>query len=537
MVKMRVHKMLLGLAIAVAISALAFPATRAAAACDALPQDKGQASYSFKVNTAGSYILWVRMAMQAPDHDSVFVQVDTQCPLNVGDKALDGLAWVDYASGNPATTIAVDLTAGTHTVKIAGREAGAVADKVMFVGDPNCVPTGLGDNCMAATTTPAPLGSKLQTPAQLKAETEAQTKSMLPTALKVSAVAATLSALAFMVVAFIAFERRVKSQPMLIGQVVVGGEPYADLHIIRRLAYFARQHWLMVAICGAIVIAGITVSIVAAAAYPIFEAESGTLSGGAKVIDWTGASGSKVVVFQVNPATASGGGTSSGSKSSGSGSGGTSSGGGGSSGGGATGTCAVSTPHVPDGPDGMGGCWPGPSNTGPNASEASMAAYGGSCTINSANVTIDSRVINCSPLSVGAAAANLVIKNSYIKGGVISQDTATFTVQDSLLDNGLSYPACSGGSCSAGKYACGDPNNATFDCGVGYKNFTILRTEIINSNRAAYCESTCTIQDSYFHGTNLWPDASNLAHASSVRNEQYLTLRHNALGCDYTGPF
>lgn len=39
------------------------------------------------------------------------------------------------------------------------------------------------------------------------------------------------------------------------------------------------------------------------------------------------------------------------------------------------------------------------------------------------------------------------------------------------------------------------------------------------------------------HGTNLWPDQTNLAHASGVRSEQYLTLRHNALGCDYNGPF
>lgn len=199
--------------------------------------------------------------------------------------------------------------------------------------------------------------------------------------------------------------------------------------------------------------------------------------------------------------------------------------------------CAVTTPHVPDGPDGMGGCWPGPSNTGPNASAGSMAIYGGSCTINSPNVTIDSKVVNCSPLTVGASASNLVIKNSYVNGGVISNDTATFTIQDSFINNAVSYPACSDHSCSAGLYACGDPNNATTDCGVGYKNFTILRTEIINSNRAAYCESTCTIKDSYFHGTNLWPDASNLAHASSVRAEQYLTLQHNALACDYTGPF
>lgn len=166
-----------------------------------------------------------------------------------------------------------------------------------------------------------------------------------------------------------------------------------------------------------------------------------------------------------------------------------------------------------------------------------MAAYSGSCTINSANVTIDSKVINCSPLNISSGASNVVIKNSYIMGGVINQSTESFTIQDSLVDNGLSYPACSDGSCSAGTYACGDPNNATFDCGVGYKNFTILRTEIVNTNRAAYCESTCTIEDSYFHGTNLWPDVSDLAHASSVRAEQYLTLRHNSLGCDYTGPF
>ena len=203
------------------------------------------------------------------------------------------------------------------------------------------------------------------------------------------------------------------------------------------------------------------------------------------------------------------------------------------------GSCAVGTQHVPDGPDGMGGCWPGPSNTGPNAAESSMSAYTGSCTINSPNVTIDSKVVNCSPVFVGSSASGLVIKNSYVKGGVIqSSGSASFTIQDSLVDNAVHYNACTSPStCAAGNYACGDPNNATTECGVGYRNFTILRTEIINTNRAAYCESTCTIQDNYFHGTNLWPDHTNLAHASSVRNEQYLTLRHNALGCDYAEPF
>jgi hypothetical protein len=45
------------------------------------------------------------------------------------------------------------------------------------------------------------------------------------------------------------------------------------------------------------------------------------------------------------------------------------------------------------------------------------------------------------------------------------------------------------------------------------------------------------IKDSYFHGTNLWPDESDEVHASSTRVEQQTTLVHNSLGCDYQGPF
>lgn len=215
------------------------------------------------------------------------------------------------------------------------------------------------------------------------------------------------------------------------------------------------------------------------------------------------------------------------------------------SGGGTTG-CATTTPHVPDGPDGMGGCWPGPSNTGPNALEADMASYSGPCTITASNTVIDSKVVHCATLLIAAGAQNVLIKNSYVLGGVIQQDentTSSFTIQDSQIDNSEAYPACSDQNhdgqpdCPAGPYACGSPVNQTTECGVGYSNYTILRSEIINSNRAAYCEYTCTIQDSYFHGTNLWPDSTNAAHASSVRNEQYLTLKHNAIGCDFKGPF
>jgi len=207
-------------------------------------------------------------------------------------------------------------------------------------------------------------------------------------------------------------------------------------------------------------------------------------------------------------------------------------------GGGGGGTCASSTPNTPDGPDNAGGCFPGPSNTGPNAAASTMPTYTGSCTITTQNFVIDSMVVNCRTIDV--RASGFVLKNSYLNGGIVqSNGTPSFTVQDSFIDSGVQYPACSNGSCPAGKYACGDPNNATTDCGITGTNYTVLRTELINSNRAAYCEAPgpCLIQDNYFHGTNLWPDASNKAHASSVREEQNATIRHNSLHCSYTGPF
>ena len=227
----------------------------------------------------------------------------------------------------------------------------------------------------------------------------------------------------------------------------------------------------------------------------------------------------------------------------------------------ASGACGVSTANVPDGPDGRGGCFPGPSNTGPSWAEPAAtikdsngntvtnpaytaALYTGSCTISAANVTIDSKIIKCSPLNVGPSASGLLIKNAYVLGGVIQNSgSASFTIQDSIIDNAVSRPACSDMNgdgkpdCPAGQYACGDLNNGTTECGIGYQNFTVLRSEVMHTNRGAYCESKCTIQDSYFHGTNLWPDKSNNVHASGVRNEQYLTLKHNSLGCDYPGPF
>lgn len=175
--------------------------------------------------------------------------------------------------------------------------------------------------------------------------------------------------------------------------------------------------------------------------------------------------------------------------------------------------CAVSTSHVPDGPDGMGGCFPGPSNTGVPAG-TTLTAYTGPCTITVANTVIDSKNVTCDGLNI--QTTGVVIRKSVVKHGVSGSSSASFTIEDSLIDG------------TTNGYAC-------IDCGVDGRNFTVLRTEITNTNRGAYCDSNCLIKDSWVHGTTLNPASG--AHASGVRMEQYTTLTHNTLACDYTGPY
>ena len=58
---------------------------------------------------------------------------------------------------------------------------------------------------------------------------------------------------------------------------------------------------------------------------------------------------------------------------------------------------------------------------------------------------------------MASGGGGFVLKNSYLNGGIVqSGGAAAFTVQDSFIDSGVQYPACSNGSCPAGKYACGD---------------------------------------------------------------------------------
>ena len=82
--------------------------------------------------------------------------------------------------------------------------------------------------------------------------------------------------------------------------------------------------------------------------------------------------------------------------------------------------CASTSANVPDGSDGRGGCFPGVSNTGPSAPATSMADLHRVLHDHpTANVVIDSKVVNCRTLVVASGGGGLVLKNSYLNGGIV----------------------------------------------------------------------------------------------------------------------
>lgn len=174
---------------------------------------------------------------------------------------------------------------------------------------------------------------------------------------------------------------------------------------------------------------------------------------------------------------------------------------------GVTVSCAVSTPNVPDGPDPWGGCWPGPSNTGVPQGTI-LTNYAGPCTVTGANVTIDSKTVNCSELVIGMTT-NLVIKNSVVNGIVYADEgnTGSLTIQDSEVNAGTtSFGA------------------------VSYDNITVIRSEIQGGQHNVQCTKNCRVVDSWLHDSIVFGESHNNAFISNGGSDY--SVEHTSLHCN-----
>jgi hypothetical protein len=190
--------------------------------------------------------------------------------------------------------------------------------------------------------------------------------------------------------------------------------------------------------------------------------------------------------------------------------------------------CPVATNHKPDGPDGMGGCWPGPVTTGyphglagDTRPPVTLTNYTGSCVLSTA-VTIDSKIFNCDVV----VQAKVTIKNSLINGQVYidSDNSATsynlnwfLTLQDSEVSIGqIQEPVVFEGA------------------------MDLERTNIHGGITAVQCgdkAAQCVIHDSYLHGQLIQPNSNwHLGGFHSIGGTNY-DLTHNYVACDQTATY
>lgn len=132
-----------------------------AAACAAATTDLGVDSVSINIPAAATYTIWTRMKAPDTTHNSINLQVDTTDCFSVGGGSFTATAWnadssnwIKYANGAPSTPVSMNLTAGAHTLKYIGTQAGVEVDRIIVSSDASCTPTGTGDNCQSGDSTP-----------------------------------------------------------------------------------------------------------------------------------------------------------------------------------------------------------------------------------------------------------------------------------------------------------------------------------------------------------------------------------------------
>lgn len=145
---------LLGMAIAFAVGSYAalIPHSVKAAECGDPAQGTGTATSALTIPSDGTYRVWSKF-MATPTSDSLHVAIDDQC-LQLGNTPLaaNQWTWVGHQNGDTSAKATVALTAGTHTLKLIGSEAGVKVGRALLLKDTDCIPAENGENC---TTTPS----------------------------------------------------------------------------------------------------------------------------------------------------------------------------------------------------------------------------------------------------------------------------------------------------------------------------------------------------------------------------------------------
>ncbi len=164
------------------------------------------------------------------------------------------------------------------------------------------------------------------------------------------------------------------------------------------------------------------------------------------------------------------------------------------------------TPPQTGGIIALGRSFPSPATTGVPAG-TTLTPYTGPCTIQTPNVVIDAKIVNC---DLRILAKGIVITRSKI-GSVYADyndNVGSFTITDSTVDMGTDGPGT----------------------GIGDAWFTATRVHVTGGSRSINCYAYCTVKDSYVN--DQYADKTGVNHESGIRVNTHSTLEHNTIGCN-----
>lgn len=199
--------------LALPLFALCFSRQAGAATCAAMPTDKGSASVSFTVDSAGTYRLWAHLYAPSSSGNTLALAFDSDCSsLSVGGGTAKAgaFAWLGYAAGT-TNPVSVNLASGSHVITIAGQAPNVGVDRILLTADSSCTPTGDGSNCVQSL----PVASSSPTPKIVSVSTKS-TPPQMPSIAKVGAYAAAGALLAELLSwGVIHFVRRRQQSPLM----------------------------------------------------------------------------------------------------------------------------------------------------------------------------------------------------------------------------------------------------------------------------------------------------------------------------------
>ncbi len=135
--------------------------TKAQTACPTLSGTEPSVVNSINIDTQADYVIWSRISSPNTSNNSYYLQVDNNnCAMLVGDDdsmASNTWSWINYSKNATTTNILkINLTVGSHTIKLIQREPGLKIDKIIFTSNPTCIPTGNGSTFTNCSQTPSP---------------------------------------------------------------------------------------------------------------------------------------------------------------------------------------------------------------------------------------------------------------------------------------------------------------------------------------------------------------------------------------------